>query len=146
MAKRKSVPRGKQRIRVETGIYLKANGKYLATFCDPGRAQRWAEFKTHTEARRWRSRGLIDPRSLANGKRLLREVWATFMDHHGASLRRTTKLNWEQEWRKHIEPKLGNWPIGKITIPAQSFPRRFGALRRRSGDTGEVPLDLAPRP
>lgn len=124
------MPAGKQRIRVETGIYLKANGKYLATFRDPGRKQRWKEFDTATPARRWRSQGIVDPRSLANGKRPLREVWSTFMDYHGGSLRRTTKLNWDQEWRKHIEPKLGNWPIGKITIPAV---KSFLADLERSG-------------
>jgi integrase len=118
MAKRKTVPAGKQRIRVETGVYLKANRKYLATFRDPGRTQRWKEFDSAAQARRWRAQGIVDPRSLANGKRSLREVWSTFMDHHGASLRRTTRLNWEQEWRKHIEPRFGTWPIGKITIPA----------------------------
>lgn len=118
MAKRLMVPTGKQRVRVDTGIYLKANGKYLATFRDPGRRQHWKESKTLSEARRWRSQVLIDPRSLASGKRSLREVWSTFMDHHGAGLRRTTKLNWEQQWRKHIEPRLDGWPVGKITIPA----------------------------
>jgi integrase len=118
MAKRLKVPHGKQRVRVETGIYLKANGKYIATFRDPGRTQHWKESKTLSEARRWRSQGLIDPRSLASGKRSLREVWSTFMGYHGAGLRRTTKLNWEQQWRKHIEPRLGGWPVGKITIPA----------------------------
>ena len=40
------VPEGKQRLRVATGIYLKANGKYLAQYRDPGHKQHWREFAT----------------------------------------------------------------------------------------------------
>ena len=50
MAKQKAVPAGKQRVIAETGIYRKFNGKYLAQFRDPGRKQRWKEFRTTRRA------------------------------------------------------------------------------------------------
>ena len=118
MATRRTVvPEGKQRVRVATGIYLKANGKYLAQYRDPGRRQHWREFRTKAEAQRWRAQSLLDPRTVLAGKRTLSEVWETYLEHHGASLRPSTLANWQQEWRKHIEPALGSWPIGRITIP-----------------------------
>jgi integrase len=43
-------------------------------------------------------------------------VWRDFLVHHGAHLRPTTLANWKQEWRKHIEPELGSWPVGKISV------------------------------
>lgn len=112
------VPPGKQRLRVAEGVYLKPSGKYLATFRDPGRKQRWREFNTQAEAKRWRAQGQLDPRSLLSGKRTLKETWDKLLEHHGSSLRPTTKVNWEQEWRAHIEPALGGWPVGKITTVA----------------------------
>jgi integrase len=60
----------------------------------------------------------LDPRSLASGKRTLAETWEKLLEHHGASLRPSTRANWEQEWRAHIEPALGSWPVGKITTVA----------------------------
>jgi hypothetical protein len=111
MAKRKQVPEGKQRVRVATGVYLKANGRFLAQFRDPGRKQHWQEFPTKADAERWRAQALIDPRSIASGRRTLTEVWESFLEHHGAELRENTVLNWTQQWKKHIEPALGGWPI-----------------------------------
>jgi integrase len=102
---------------VDRGIYLKPNGKYLATFRDPGGRQRWAEFATKKDARIWRARGLTDPRSIVSGKRRLADVWEALLELHGKKLRPATRANWEQQWRKHIEPRLGSWPVGKITIP-----------------------------
>lgn len=116
MGKRGSVPEGKQRIRVETGIYLKASGRYLAYYRDPGRKSHWAQFRTRNEAREWRARALLDPASVRSGKRTLAEVWATFVEHHGANLRPTTRANWEQEWKAHIAPGFGTWPIGRIGV------------------------------
>lgn len=55
MGKRREVPAGKQRLRVADGVYLKANGKYLATYRDPRRKQRWKEFRTQREAEAWRA-------------------------------------------------------------------------------------------
>src|SRR5438093_466645 len=118
MAQRTVVPAGKQRVRVAEGVYLKTSGRYLATYRDPGRKQQWREFKTLGEAKRWRAQGQLDPRSLAPGKRTLAETWEKLLQHHGASLRPSTKANWEQEWRAHIVPALGGWPIGKITTVA----------------------------
>jgi integrase len=115
---RRAVPEGKQRIRASEGIYLKANGKYLATYRDPGRKQRWAEFRTLGEAKAWRARARLDPSSLAVGKRTLQEVWEGFLKHHGPNLRPTTRANWQQEWRRHIAPFFASWPIGKITVLA----------------------------
>lgn len=117
MTKRRTVPEGKQRLRVSEGVYLKPNGKYLATFRDPGRKQQWCEFTTKKEAVDWRARGRLDPLSVITGKRTLREAWEGFLDHHGSSLRPTTLAGWTQQWRKYIDPQLGSWPIGKITIP-----------------------------
>ena len=118
MAKQKAVPAGKQRVIAETGIYKKSNGKYLAQFRDPGRKQNWKEFKTLAEARRWRASAIRDPSSVASGKRSLKQVWETYLAHHGDGLKRTTRANWEQEWRAHIAPALGEWPVGKITVLA----------------------------
>jgi integrase len=118
MAKRTTVPPSQQRKRVATGVYLKASGRYLATFRDPGRRQRWKEFATQKEAERWRAKALLDPTSVLSGKRTLGEVWVNFLDHHEDSLRPTTRANWEQEWRAHIAPALGTWPVGKITTIA----------------------------
>jgi integrase len=95
---------------------LKRNGKYLATFRDPGGKQQWAEFRTKEEAKKWRARALLDPRSVASGKRTLNDTWEKFLEHHGAGLKRTSRENWEQEWRKHIGPALGGWPLGRITV------------------------------
>ncbi len=50
VSKRTTVPKGKQRARVGEGVYLKASGKYLATFRDPGGRQHWREFRTKAEA------------------------------------------------------------------------------------------------
>lgn len=116
MVKRKAVPAGKQRVVVETGIYRKVNGKYLAQYRDPGRRQHWKEFKTLDAARKWRARAIKDPTSIASGKRTLQAVWETYLAHHGESLKRTTRANWQQEWRAHIEPALGSWPVGRITV------------------------------
>jgi len=116
MVERRTVPEGKQRVVVETGIYRKTNGKYLAQFRDPGRRQHWKEFVTMADARRWRAGAIKDPNSVSSGKRTLQEVWDTYLEHHGESLRRTTRANWEQEWRAHIEPALGSWPVGKISV------------------------------
>ena len=118
MAQRTVVPAENQRVRVAEGVYLKTSGRYLATYRDPGRKQQWREFKTLGEAKRWRAQGQLDPRSLASGKRTLAETWEKLLQHHGASLRPSTKANWEQEWRAHIVPALGGWPIGKITTVA----------------------------
>ena len=52
------------------------------------------------------------------------------LDHHGQSLRPTTLANWQQEWRKHIEPTLGTWPIGRITVPVV---KTFLAELQRAG-------------
>jgi len=112
------VPAGKSRIRVAEGVYLKASGKYLAMYTDPGHKQQWKQHDTEKEARLWRANALVDPSSMVQGKRPLSQIWKTFMEQRGASLRPTTRANWEQEWRLHIEPALGNWPVGKITIPA----------------------------
>ena len=117
MGKRTVVPAGKQRVRVAEGIYLKASGRYLATFRDPGRRQHWREFAKKDEAVRWRAQGKLDPMSVQSGKRELRAAWADFLEHQGHSMARNTRLNWEQEWNKHIDPALGTWPIGKIQIP-----------------------------
>ena len=131
-----TVPPNKQRVRAAEGIYLKASGKYLATYRDPGRKQRWKEFKTLTDARRWRARGTLDPQSLAFGKRTLTETWLKLIEHQGSSLRASTRANWEQEWRTHIHPGLGSWPIGKITtVAVKDFladleRRRVGAATR----------------
>jgi integrase len=118
LGKRRVVPAGKQRVRVAEGVYLKRSGRYLATFRDPGRKQHWREFATKAEAERWRAQGRLDPRSAQSGKRELISVWSTFLEHHGTSMARNTRLNWEQEWSKHIGPALGSWAVGKITIPA----------------------------
>ena len=118
MVKRAAVPPGQQRQRVATGIYLKPSGKYLATYRDPGRKQRWQEFKTQKDAERWRARALLDPQSVLSGKRSLVEVWEKYLDHQGGSLKPTTLANWTQEWRAHIAPALGTWPVGKITTLA----------------------------
>jgi integrase len=118
MGKRIAVPEGKQRLRVAKGVYLKPNGKYLAQFRDPGRRQHWREFATLKDAEKWRARALLDPNSIADGKRTLEEVWKKFLEHHGASLKPTTRANWEQEWRAHIAPSFSPWPVGKITTIA----------------------------
>ena len=118
VAKRTAVALGKQRTRVATGVYLKASGKYIATFRDPGRKQRWKEFRTQKEAERWRARALLDPASIVQGKRTLGEVWEKFLVHQGGALKPTTRSNWEQEWRAHIGPALATWPVGKITTIA----------------------------
>jgi len=52
------------------------------------------------------------------GKRTLAETWLKLLEHHGSALKPTTRANWEQEWRAHIESALGNWPVGKITTVA----------------------------
>jgi integrase len=118
MAKRAVVPEGKQRLKVDTGVYLKRSGRYQATYVDPGGHRRWREFDAKQDAVRWRAQGLLDPWSLQSGKRTLQEVWDDFLQHHGPALRPSTRANWEQEWRKHIQPAIANWPIGKITIPS----------------------------
>ena len=118
MGKQKAVPAGKQRVIAETGIYRKSNGKYLAQFRDPGRKQHWKEYRTLAEARRWRAAAIRDPSSVASGKRPLKQVGETYLAHHGDGLKRTTRANWEQEWRAHIAPALGEWPVGKITVLA----------------------------
>jgi integrase len=117
MAKRTAVPAGRQRVRVAEGVYLKASGKFLATFRDPGRKQQWKEFRTQREAVRWRAKALVDPQAVLSGKRTLAEVWEELLGNLGENLKPTTRANWEQEWRAHIEPALGTWPVGKITIP-----------------------------
>ena len=38
------------RVRVGEGIYLKASGKYLATFRDTGRPKHWREYRAKAEA------------------------------------------------------------------------------------------------
>ena len=118
MTAAESPPRPAKRRTVAEGVYEKPNGKYLATYRDPGRKQRWKEFKTLAEAKKWRARGLVDPQSLAFGKRTLEETWLKLLEHHGAELRPSTRANWEQEWRAHIYPALGRWPVGKITTVA----------------------------
>jgi hypothetical protein len=70
MAKRKTVPEGRQRVVVETGIYRKSTGKYLAQYRDPGRKQHWKEFTTLDAARKWRARAIQDPTSISAGKRV----------------------------------------------------------------------------
>jgi len=109
------VPEGKQRLRVAEGVYKKANGRFLATFRDPGHKQHWKEFPKQAEAANWRATGRLDPRLVLSGKRPLAEVWGKLLDHHGSQLKPTTRQNWEQEWKAHIAPALGNWPIGKVT-------------------------------
>ena len=52
------------------------------------------------------------------GKRPLKQVWETYLAHHGDGLKRTTRANWEQEWRAHIASALGEWPVGKVTVLA----------------------------
>ena len=140
MATRRTiVPEGKQRVRVATGIYLKANGKYLAQYRDPGHKQHWQEFLTKAAAERWRAQALLDPRTVLAGRRTLAEVWDSMLQHHSQRLRPTTLANWQQEWRKYIEPALGSWPIGRITIPVvKSFlaDRGRSASRVRSGCGG----------
>jgi integrase len=128
MAKRTTIPEGSQRVRVAKGVYLKASGRYLATFRDPGRRQRWKEFSSLKEAERWRAQGMLDPRSVLAGKRTLRAVWTELLETRGSALRPTTRANWLQEWRAHIEPALGDWPIGKITVPV--VKQFLGALER----------------
>ncbi len=113
-----STAQPRQRTRVAEGIYRKPNGKYLATYRDPGRKQHWKEFLTKSDAEEYRFKGRFDPDSLKSGKRALAEVWNGLLEHHGSQLRPTTKANWEQQWRSHIEPALGKWPVGKITVPA----------------------------
>jgi integrase len=115
MAKRTTVPEGKQRKRVGDGIYLKRSGKYLATFRDPGRKQHWKEFATKAEAVRWRAQGRLDPRKVVGGNRKLREVWTEMMQYR-TDLKLNTRSLWEYEWRAHIEPHLGNWPVGRISV------------------------------
>jgi integrase len=110
------VPEGKQRLRVAKGIYLKRSGKYLAEFRDPGRKQHWKEFTTLRAAELWRAEALRDPSTLRSGRRSLEQVWNDFLDHHGSTLRPTTRANWEQQWRTHIGPELGSWPIGRIDV------------------------------
>jgi integrase len=117
VAKRTVVPAGKQRVRVAEGVYRKVSGKYLAIFRDPGRKQHWREFRTKSEAVRWRARGRLDPRSVLSGQRPLREVWEQLIAHHGSSLKPSTLASWEQQWRAHIHG-LGDWPVGKITTLA----------------------------
>jgi hypothetical protein len=118
MAQMAKAPVGTQRVRVAEGVYLKSSGKYLATFRDPGRKQRLKEHKTLAGVKRWRAQGLIDPCSLLSGKRTLAETWEKLLEHHGSALRPSTRANWEQEWRAHVEPALGSWPVGKITTVA----------------------------
>ena len=118
MAKQKVVPAGKQRVVVETSIYKTRNGKFLAQYRDPGRKQHWKQKDTLAEARRWRADAIRDPSSVLAGKRPLKQVWETYLAHHGDGLKRTTRANWEQEWRAHIAPALGEWPVGKITVIA----------------------------
>ena len=157
VGKRIRVPDGKQRVRVDTGVYLKRNGKYLATFRDPGGKQQWAEFRTREEARKWRARALLDPRSVASGKRTLDETWEKFSEHHGPGPKRTSRENWEQEWRKHIRPALGGWPVGRICVVSlkdflADLERRGVGARRSGGrcprsreSPRRCPRDRAPR-
>jgi hypothetical protein len=97
MVRRTRVPEGKQRVPVATGIYLKANGKFLAQFRDAGRKQHWREFQTKADAERWRAQALVDPRTIAARRRTLTEVWESFLEHHHAELRENTVLNWTQQ-------------------------------------------------
>lgn len=113
---KRAVPKGKQRVRVAEGVYLKSSGRYLATYRDAGRKRHWKEFATLGEAKRWRARALIDPTSVREGRRTLDAVWTDFLRHQSAGLRRSTLANWEQQWRKHISPGLGSWPVGRITV------------------------------
>jgi integrase len=117
VARRSTVPAGKQRVRVAEGVYLKASSRYLATFRDPGRRQHWKEFATRKEAVRWRAQALVNPDAVLSGKRTLIQVWDELLANLGDNLKATTRANWEQEWRAHIRPALGSWPVGKITIP-----------------------------
>jgi hypothetical protein len=140
MAKRKTVPEGRQRVVVETGIYRKSTGKYLAQYRDPGRKQHWKEFTTLDAARKWRARAIQDPTSISAGKRFLSEVWSTYLEHHGESLKRTTRANWEQEWRAHIEPALGQLANREdLGTGRQGLHGRPGEARHRRLDEAEVP-------
>jgi integrase len=85
---------------------------------DPGGKQRSKTFDTVKEARDWLARGQLDPDSLMQGKRPLADVWQDLLRREGSEWKATTLANWEQQWRKHICPALGAWPVGKITVPA----------------------------
>jgi integrase len=118
MARRTALPEGNRKKTVSTGVYLKSNGRFLAQYRDPGRKQHWKQFSSKAEAERWRARCLLDPTALLQGKRTLQEVWETLLVHQAPNMHVSTVENWTQEWRKHIQPGLGNWPIGKITTIA----------------------------
>jgi integrase len=116
VAKRAVVPAGKQRVRKAEGVYLKASGRYLATFRDPGRKRHWKEFTTLGEAKRWRAKALVDPSSVTDGRRSLAQVWEDYLKHQAGGLARTTLATMNQEWKVHIGPRLGSWPVGRITV------------------------------
>jgi integrase len=118
VARRKSVPTGKSRVRVRSGIYLMRSGRYLAQFRDPGGKQHWKSFGTIGEAEAWRARARLQPHTLNQGKRTLQEVWDELLRHESSEWKETTQTNWTQQWDKYIRPSLGPWPVGKITIPA----------------------------
>ncbi len=87
MTRRSVVPAGKQRVRVAEGVYLKASGRYLATFRDPGRKQHRKEFNTQKEAVRWRAQALVNPDAALAGKRLLVQVWDELLANLGENLK-----------------------------------------------------------
>lgn len=118
MAKRNVMPKGNEKRRVETGIYQKSSGKYLAVYTDPGRKQHSHSFDKLADARKWRAKATTDPLSVITGKRTLEDLWLEMLKFHASDFKIGTRMAWEQQWGKHIEPAFGNWPIGKITVIA----------------------------
>jgi len=74
MAKHREDPVGKC-VKVTTGVYRKPNGKFLATYVDPGDKRHWKEFTTKNGAVRWRALALVDPSAVIESKRPLMELF-----------------------------------------------------------------------
>lgn len=73
------------------------------------------------------SGGYTDP---ARGRILLRELWSDFIEAPPRPLAESTKVLYEQQWRLHIEPWLGNRPLNSLE---QTDVRRFVADLKKAG-------------
>jgi integrase len=101
-------------------IYQLANGKYQATWKDPGGRHRARTFDRLLDAIAHRSKVVADPESGRKpSKKTLDEFWPHFMrtGSKRGEYEESTKALYEQQYRRHIQPRFGHWPLSRISEP-----------------------------
>jgi integrase len=102
-------------------IYKLANGKYQVVWKDPGGRHRAKNFARLADAINHRATMVKDPAAGAKPTKMtLDEFWAIFLrtgSKRGVYEPATTAL-YEQQYRRHIKPRFGHWPLPAVTEQA----------------------------